>query len=125
MPTPSRTSLEAIVAAGRDLVASGGVEALTMQAVAERVVGAARKLVEEDGAEAVVLCGAAMAGMAEKLKAEVPVPLVDGIASGVPLCEMLVRLGTVAPQRGSLLSPAGRETVGLDPALAALLGQQK
>ena len=37
MPTPSRTSLEAIVAAGRDLVASGGVEALTMQAVAERV----------------------------------------------------------------------------------------
>src|SRR3954466_4448850 len=37
MPTPSRTSLEAIVAAARSLVTTGGVEALTMQAVAERV----------------------------------------------------------------------------------------
>lgn len=37
MPTPSRTSLEEIVAAGRALVALGGVEALTMQAVAQRV----------------------------------------------------------------------------------------
>ena len=37
MPAPSRTSLEEIVAAGRSLVASGGVEALTMQAVAALV----------------------------------------------------------------------------------------
>jgi allantoin racemase len=94
------------------------------QAVAERVVAAANRLVEEDRAEAVVLCGAAMAGMAAKLRDHVPVPLVDGIAAGVPLCEMLVRLGTVAPRRGSLVTPAGRETVGLDPALAALLGRE-
>jgi AcrR family transcriptional regulator len=37
MPTPSRTSLEEIVAAGRALVTKGGVEALTMQAVAQHV----------------------------------------------------------------------------------------
>jgi AcrR family transcriptional regulator len=37
MPTPSRTSLDAIVAAARALVTSGGVDALTMQAVAEKV----------------------------------------------------------------------------------------
>jgi AcrR family transcriptional regulator len=37
MPTPSRTSLEAIVAAGRALVTTGGVDALTMQAVARQV----------------------------------------------------------------------------------------
>src|SRR6476646_6357202 len=37
MPTPSRTSLEEIVAAGRALVTTGGVDALTMQAVAQRV----------------------------------------------------------------------------------------
>ncbi len=37
MPAPSRTSLEAIVSAGRDAVASGGIEALTMQAVAQQV----------------------------------------------------------------------------------------
>lgn len=37
MPTPDRTSLEQIVAAGRELLESGGPSALTMQAVAARV----------------------------------------------------------------------------------------
>jgi AcrR family transcriptional regulator len=37
MPTPHRTSLDAIVAAGRDLLESEGLDGLTMQAVAERV----------------------------------------------------------------------------------------
>ncbi|RAG81303.1 TetR family transcriptional regulator [Streptacidiphilus pinicola] len=37
MPTPDRTSLEAIVEAGRDIVESEGPTGLTMQAVAARV----------------------------------------------------------------------------------------
>ncbi|GAB7036891.1 MULTISPECIES: TetR/AcrR family transcriptional regulator [Catenuloplanes] len=37
MPTPDRTSLEAIVQAGRDILESAGVAGLTMQAVADRV----------------------------------------------------------------------------------------
>ncbi|WP_448809602.1 TetR/AcrR family transcriptional regulator [Agromyces bauzanensis] len=37
MPTPERTSLQEIVRAGRDLLESGGLEGLTMQAVAHRV----------------------------------------------------------------------------------------
>lgn len=37
MPTPERTSLDAIVRAGRDLLASGGAAAVSMQAVADRV----------------------------------------------------------------------------------------
>ncbi|HET6673592.1 MAG TPA: TetR/AcrR family transcriptional regulator [Agromyces sp.] len=37
MPTPERTSREAIVAAGSDLLEIAGLEGLTMQAVAERV----------------------------------------------------------------------------------------
>jgi AcrR family transcriptional regulator len=37
MPTPSRTSLEAIVAAGRTALRDGGLDALTMQRVAELV----------------------------------------------------------------------------------------
>ncbi|MFT4211550.1 MAG: TetR/AcrR family transcriptional regulator [Microbacterium sp.] len=37
MPTPERTSLDAIVAAGADLLEDGGQVALTMQRVAERV----------------------------------------------------------------------------------------
>ena len=37
MPTPEKTTREAIVTAGRELVESLGVEGLTMQAVADRV----------------------------------------------------------------------------------------
>jgi AcrR family transcriptional regulator len=37
MPTPARTSIAQIVAAGRSLVSADGLDALTMQAVAERV----------------------------------------------------------------------------------------
>jgi AcrR family transcriptional regulator len=37
MPTPARTSLAAIVRAGRDILESDGLEGLTMQRVAERV----------------------------------------------------------------------------------------
>ncbi len=37
MPTPEKTSRAAIVAAGRELIESSGVDGLTMQAVAERV----------------------------------------------------------------------------------------
>ena len=37
MPTPERTSRDAIVAAGRDLLETAGLDGLTMQAVAERV----------------------------------------------------------------------------------------
>ena len=37
MPTPERTTLPEIVAAGRELLEKGGAAGLTMQAVAERV----------------------------------------------------------------------------------------
>ncbi len=87
------------------------------------VIEAARRLVDEDGAEAVVLCGAAMAGMAAKLQDSVDAPLLDGIGCAVPLCEMLVKLKTNPPRRGSFARIGGRGTRGLDPALAALLAK--
>ncbi|MFJ8893747.1 TetR/AcrR family transcriptional regulator [Leifsonia sp. NPDC102414] len=37
MPTPEKTSLAAIVAAGRELIERSGLDGLTMQAVAQRV----------------------------------------------------------------------------------------
>jgi AcrR family transcriptional regulator len=37
MPTPAKTSSPAIIAAARDLIAENGLDALTMQAVAQRV----------------------------------------------------------------------------------------
>lgn len=94
------------------------------QAVERRVIEAATALAQEDGAECVVLSGAAMAGFARRIKDNVPVPVLDGIACGVPLCEMLVKLELKAPSLGSMVPPSGRATRGLDPALAALLAKK-
>lgn len=124
----------------RDLVAAHGVSArfaglrsidtaastvyADPKSVETRVIEAASALAREDGAECVVLSGAAMAGFARRIKDQVPVPVLDGIACGVPLCEMLVRLQLAAPSLGSMVQPAERQTSGLDPALAALLGRK-
>jgi allantoin racemase len=106
-------------------VQAGAVDAYADPArVQDLVLQAAGTLVAEDGADAVVLCGAAMAGMAARLQPRAPVPLLDGIAAGVPLCEMLVRLALPAPTAGSLVAPHERETSGLSPALAALLARR-
>ncbi|MDB5369123.1 MAG: putative hydantoin racemase [Roseomonas sp.] len=76
----------------------------------------------EQGADAVVLGGAALAGLAAKLAARSPVPLLDGIACAVKLAEVLVALDLPKPRAGSLAPAAsGRESSGLSPALAALL----
>ncbi|MCO6414937.1 aspartate/glutamate racemase family protein [Siccirubricoccus sp. KC 17139] len=89
--------------------------------------GVARKLraglgaLVAQGADAVVLGGAALAGMAPKLQPDSLVPLLDGMACGVGLLEMLVRLQLPKPQGGSYAAAQGREVGGVAPALAALL----
>ena len=87
--------------------------------VARRLQSAITRLATE-GADSVVLGGAALAGMAPKLQPHSPVPLLDGIACGVRLLEMLVALGLPKPGLGSFAAPRGREVGGVDPALAAL-----
>ncbi|WP_439576802.1 aspartate/glutamate racemase family protein [Elioraea sp.] len=89
-------------------------------AVAAKVAEAARGLARE-GADAVILGGAALAGMGARIQAEVPVPLVDGIAAAVRFAEALVALGLKKPGTGSYAAPSGRASVGLADTLAALL----
>jgi allantoin racemase len=90
-------------------------------AVDALVASSATALAEAEGAEAVVLCGAAMAGMPARIADRVPVPVLDGIAAGIGMCEMLVRLGAKKARTGSLAHPGARPTIGLSPALARLL----
>ena len=90
------------------------------EGVARKVsAGIARAVAE--GADAVILGGAALAGMGERLQPEATVPLLDGMACGVKLCEMLVTLKLPKPVAGSYAAPAGRVTSGLSPALTAML----
>ena len=107
------TSVEAVQQRYREIHGDHGTTAAD-----DRVLAQAHEPVTDEQA---------LADMAEGGLPMPPYLLSDGrpvaltTCDGVPLCEMLVRLGTVAPRRGSLVTPSGRETIGLDPALAALL----
>ncbi|MFN8758116.1 MAG: aspartate/glutamate racemase family protein [Tagaea sp.] len=85
------------------------------------IVATCEDLIARDGAEAIVLTGAVMADVPKKLQPRVAVPMVDGITTGVPMLEALVRVAPAKPRIGSYSAPSGRESVGLDPALAAAL----
>lgn len=103
-----------------------GVNATPPEAVADpdsvgAKVLAATKALAAEGANSVVLAGAALAGFDNRLQAAAPLPLLDGMACGVRMAEMLVALRLPKPAAGSYAPPAGRVALGLSPALAALL----
>jgi AcrR family transcriptional regulator len=72
MPAPEKTTREAIVAAGRELVEQGGLEGLTMQAVADRVGVRAPSLykrVRNRGELLELVVGATVEDLAARLEA--------------------------------------------------------
>lgn len=91
------------------------VQAEKEQAIAEL----ARESVELDGADVVILGGAPLAGLAPRLRAQVPVPLVDPIVAAVKMAEALVTLAPRKAAAGTFSRPPAKATSGLSPALAA------
>ena len=81
------------------------------------------RIVEEDSADAVVLAGAPLAGLGRRIAARLPVPLVDGVSSGVRLAQARVRAGAPPPGAGGYAPPPEKRQKGLPPALAALVGR--
>lgn len=88
------------------------------------VVAEASRLVQQDGAETVILSGAVMAGVPRRLQAQVPVPLIDGIACGVRQAELLARMKLPKPTAGSYAAPQGREVSKVSDALYKAFGGQ-
>jgi allantoin racemase len=82
-------------------------------------VAAAQDLVLREHAEVVVLTGAVMAGVPQRLQARVQVPLLDGVSCAVHQAQLLVDLGAVKPRAGSLAPLPARELIGVSPALRA------
>jgi allantoin racemase len=93
------------------------------KALHAQIAGAARELALRDGAEAVILAGAVMAGLPPLIQDQVPCPLVEGIASGIGLAEVLVRLAPAKARSGSFAAIGERASSGLKPELTALLGR--
>jgi Asp/Glu/hydantoin racemase len=70
--------------------------------------------IEEDGADVLILAGAPLAGLARRIEGELPVPLVDPIASAVRLAQT-TRAGAFTP-------PPRKANAGLPEPLRRLLG---
>jgi Asp/Glu/hydantoin racemase len=83
----------------------------------------AHEVVDQDGADVVILAGAPLAGLARDIGADIPVPVVDGIAAGVGQAELLVRLANGVHRKGSFAAPPNKPNKALSPELATLLGR--
>ncbi|MDT8915720.1 TetR-like C-terminal domain-containing protein [Amycolatopsis sp. PS_44_ISF1] len=105
MPTPEKTSLSAIVAAGREILESGGPDRLTMQSVAGRVGVRAPSLykhVRDRAALVAAVAGAAIDELVARLEAtdgsfEGLAREYRGFAQDNPEGFRLMMLSTLAP----------------------------
>lgn len=82
------------------------------------LVELAGRAVEEDGADVVVLAGAPLAGLAARVAARIPVPVVDCVAASVKQAEALAALRPRKATRGTYRRPDAKDSTGLEAALA-------
>lgn len=80
--------------------------------------------VKNDGADVVILAGAPLAGLVNKIGERVPVPLVDGIQAAVTMAEGLVRLKPRKATVGTYRRPAAKASKGLASALADVIAHR-
>ena len=73
-----------------------------------RILRECRAAIEQDGAEAIVLGCAGMAELCAGLRAELGVPVIDGVAAGVAAVEGLVRLGLSTSRVGEYAPPPAK-----------------
>ncbi len=85
----------------------------------------ANRTVTDHDADVVILAGAPLAGLANKIRDRVPVPLVDGIQAAVVMAEGLVRLGLRKATAGTYRRPAAKDSKGLGRALADLIARRE
>jgi len=88
----------------------------------ERIVEVCRRTVAEDAADVVILAGAPLAGLAGAIAADVPVPVIDGVAAAVRQAETLVALAPRKATAGSFRRPAAKPLSGVSTAVKRLYG---
>ncbi|WP_298721000.1 aspartate/glutamate racemase family protein [uncultured Ferrovibrio sp.] len=107
--------LDKHLASVRTLASNGGQIAADPAAAEANIIAACEAAVAEDGAELVVLGGAGMIGMLERIADRVPFPVIDGFTPALQYSEAAAGQRITAPR----LAPV--PTQGLAPALAELL----
>lgn len=81
------------------------------------LVELANRAVREDKAEVVILAGAPLAGLANRVKSKIPVPVLDPVAAAVRQAETLVALAPRKATAGTFRRPDAKPTIGLPEAL--------
>jgi allantoin racemase len=87
----------------------------------DALVRIANLAVEQDDADAVILSGAPLAGLADKVKDRISVPVIDPIAAAVRQAETLAVLRLRKAIAGSFRRPDPKPTTGLAESLAAVI----
>ena len=88
------------------------------------LVDLANRTVANDQADVIILAGAPLAGLANKIRERVPVPLVDGIQAAVTMAEGLVRLNPRKATAGTFRRPGPKDSKGLGSALADVIAHK-
>jgi allantoin racemase len=88
------------------------------------LVELANRTVTNDQADVIILAGAPLAGLANKIRDRVPVPLVDGIQAAVTMAEGLVRLNARKATAGTFRRPGPKDSKGLTSALADVIAHK-
>ena len=83
------------------------------------------RIIDQDEAEVIIMAGAPLAGLGRRIADRLPVPLVDGVTSGVRLAEARVRAGAWSPETDDCPPPPEKPHKGLPAALAALVGRRR
>ncbi len=83
------------------------------------LVTLAKKAIEKSDTDVIVLAGAPLSGLAAKVRDRIPVPVVDCAEAAMKQAETLAALRPRGATAGSFRRPAGKESCGLSPSLAA------
>jgi Asp/Glu/hydantoin racemase len=111
------------LAAIRATALTGAEIAADPARVEGELVALARRCVEEDGADVVILGGAGLVGIADRIAAQVPVPVLDSLACLVEACVAAAAWRGAKPTRGAFAAPPATLTQGLGPELARLFAR--
>lgn len=82
------------------------------------LIDLAMRTITETSADVLIFGGAPLSGLAERVRARIPVPVIDQVQAAVKLAEALVALQPRKAVIGSFRRPDAKSTIGLPPALA-------
>jgi allantoin racemase len=104
------------LAAVRTIAPTGGEIATNPDAALAALARACTACADDDGAKVVILGGAALAGLAERIQPDVPVPVLCSVTTGTRAA-----IDAATRRHRDTASPPALDSIGLSSELAALL----